>query len=62
MANPNTMAHLAEIWVTDPKNNSKDRTNFTRGRMAQFPVIRRFVQNFDARPARSKVPLICFSL
>jgi len=57
------MTHLAEIWAAEPQNNSKNNyTNFTRGRVGQIPVIRCFVQIFNAPPARRKVPLICLSL
>jgi len=43
----NAMTHLAEIWVPEPQNNSKnDGTNFTRGHVGRIPVIRCFVQNF----------------
>jgi len=41
------MTDLAEIWVPEPQNNSKNNsTNFTRGHMGQIPVIRWFVQKF----------------
>jgi len=41
------MTHLAEIRVQEPQNNSKNKgTNFTRGHMGQFLVIRCFVQQF----------------
>ena len=41
------MIDLAEIWVPEPQNNSKNNgTNFTRGHMGQIPVIRCLVQNF----------------
>ena len=41
------MTDLAEIWVPEPQNNSKNNgTNFTRGHMGQIPVIRCFVQKF----------------
>ena len=43
----NAMAHLAEIRVPEPQNNSKNNTtNFTRGHMGQISVIRCFVQKF----------------
>jgi len=39
------MTYLAEIWVPEPQNNSKNNgTNFTRGHMDQIPVIRCFIQ------------------
>ena len=39
------MTDLAEIWVPEPENNSKNNgANFTRGHMGQIPVIRCFVQ------------------
>ena len=51
---------LAEIRVAEPQNNVKNNsTNYTRGRMGQMIVIRCFVQNVNAPPARSKVPVIC---
>ena len=35
------MKDLAEIWVPEPQNNSKNNgTNFTRDHMGQIPVIR----------------------
>jgi len=41
------MTDLAETWVPEPQNNSKNNgTNFTRGHMGQSPVIRCSVQNF----------------
>jgi len=41
------MTDLAEIWVPEPQNNSKNNsTNFSRGRMGQIPEIRCFVQKF----------------
>jgi len=41
------MTDLAEIWVTEPQNNSKNNgTNFTRGHIGQISAIRCFVQNF----------------
>jgi len=41
------MTDLAEIWVPEPQNKSKNNgTNFTRGHMCQIPVIRCLVQNF----------------
>jgi len=41
------MTDLAEIWVPEPQNDSKNNgTNFTRGPMGQIPVIRCFVQKF----------------
>ena len=41
------MADLAEIWVPEPQNNSKNNgTNLSRGHMGQIPVIRCFVQKF----------------
>jgi len=37
------MTDLADIWVPEPQNNSKNNgTNFTRGHMGQIPVIRCF--------------------
>jgi len=43
----NDMTHLAEIWVPEPQNNSKNNgTNFTWGHMGPIPVIRCFVHFF----------------
>jgi len=41
------MTDLAEIWVPEPQNNSKNNgTNITRGHMGQIPVIQCFVHFF----------------
>jgi len=56
------MTDLAEIWVPEPQNNSKNNgTNVTRGHMGQIPVIRCFVQKFYMVAYVTKAGFKCVS-